>query len=153
MRHSRRAAVSNYRQEATSLIRLEGGRLLFTWSDRHTPSMRIAVSGDAGRTWSDPAGWSVRDGEHLKGADTLLQVWGRDGSVFGGTYSDTGEPCTLQLADGRVIAVYYWADGDDPMRYIEAANLQSLKAGTSLPPCRTRSCQKDAESDAATALR
>jgi len=106
---------------ATSLICLQDGRLLFTWSDRHIPSMRIAVSEDAGRTWSDSAGWSVRDGEHIPGSNPLLQAWSHDGSVFGGTYSDIGEPCTIQLYDGRIISVYYWGDSDDPMRYIEAA--------------------------------
>ena len=76
---------------ATSTIRLRDGRLLFTWSDRHIPSIRIAVSDDGGRSWSDAAGWSVRDGEHIPGSNSLLQAWTHDGSVFGGTYSDIGE--------------------------------------------------------------
>ena len=106
---------------ATSLIRMIDGRLLFTWSDRHMPSIRVAVSADAGRSWSDAAGWSVRDGEHVPGSETLLQAWAHDGSVFEETYSDNGEPCTCQLADGRIITVYYWAQANHPMRYIEAA--------------------------------
>ena len=106
---------------ATSTIRLHDGRLLCTWSDRHIPSIRIAVSDDGGRSWSDAAGWSVRDGEHLAGGRPMLQAWAHDGSVFGGIYSDIGEPCTCQLPDGRIITVYYWGDVDSPMRYIEAA--------------------------------
>ena len=106
---------------ATSTIRLRDGRLLFTWSDRHVPSIRVAVSADDGRTWSDPEGWSVRDGEHIPGSRPMLQAWAHDGSVFGGIYSDIGEPCTGQLADGRIITVYYWGDPGDPLRYVEAA--------------------------------
>ena len=82
---------------ATSTIRLQDGRLLITWSDRQQdgPSMRAAVSDDDGYTWSDPEGWSFRDGEHLPGSNPMLQAWTHDGSVFGGTYSDIGEPCTV----------------------------------------------------------
>ncbi|MBH06467.1 MAG: hypothetical protein CMJ20_09115 [Phycisphaeraceae bacterium] len=106
---------------ATSLICLQDGRLLFTWSDRHIPSIRIAISDDAGHTWSNSSGWSIREGEHIPGSNSLLQVWAHDSSVFGGTISDIGEPCTIQLHDGRIISVYYWGDADDPIRYIEAA--------------------------------
>ncbi len=106
---------------ATSTIRLQDGRLLFTWSDRHIPGIRVAVSGDGGRSWSDPEGWPVRDGQHVPGSRDMLQAWTHDGSVFGGVYSDIGEPCTVQMADGRIITVYYWGDPGDPLRYVEAA--------------------------------
>ena len=37
-------------------------------------------------------------------------------------YTDIGEPCSVELDDGRIVTVYYWANGAaDPMRYLEAA--------------------------------
>ena len=35
---------------------------------------------------------------------------------------DIGEPCSVQLSDGRVLTVYYWGnDSRDPILYIEGA--------------------------------
>ena len=107
---------------ATGLNKLKDGRLLFVWSDRHIPSMRIAISEDRGKTWTDRNGFSIRDGIHIVDDGNLPQVLTYDGSTFGGPYSDIGEPCTTQLANGKIVTVYYWfISRENPIRYIEAA--------------------------------
>ena len=107
---------------ATALTKLKDGRLLFVWSDRHIPSMRVAISEDRGKTWTDRNGFSIRDGIHIVDEGNFPQILTYDGSSFGGPYSDIGEPCTTQLSNGKIVTVYYWfISRENPIRYIEAA--------------------------------
>ena len=107
---------------AHHLLGLQDGRLICVWGNRHDPSIRVAVSEDRGKTWDTGRGWPLQEGEHLTGAGQRLTMHAFDGSLTHDLYTDTGEPCSTQLPDGRIVSVYYWTKGpDDPIRYIEAA--------------------------------
>ena len=81
------------------MLRLNDGRLLLTWGHRDDCTIRAATSHDGGQTWDSCEGWVLRQGVDVR---------------------DIGEPCSVQLPDGRIFTVYYWGnDADDPMLYIE----------------------------------
>ena len=106
---------------ATNIIGLQDGRILFVWGDRTIPGIRVSVSGNGGRAWATTEGWLLREGTPLDDALFVHHQLAYDGRKYDGTHSDIGEPGSTQLADGRIMTVYYWAEPDDPLRRIEAA--------------------------------
>jgi hypothetical protein len=81
-----------------AMIKLHDGRLCLTYGYRDAPhSIRARLSADDGATW---------------GEEIIL----RDD---GGNH-DIGYPRTVQRADGKVVAVYYFNDHPDGERYIAA---------------------------------
>lgn len=67
------------------LRRLRDGRLLTTYGYRRDPyGNRVAVSEDSGRSWSDPLVLDAKDERR-----------------------DLGYPSTVELADGRLVSVWY----------------------------------------------
>jgi len=77
-----------------NLLLLRDGSLLCTYGYRRAPmGIRACVSRDNGRTW---------DSAH----ESVLRA---DGQGNGG---DLGYPLTQQLADGRLVTVYYFTVGD-----------------------------------------
>jgi hypothetical protein len=82
------------------LIKLRDGRLCLTYGNRAKPFGIFArLSGDGGKTWSQPI--TVRD----------------DG---GGR--DIGYPRSVQRSDGKIVTVYYfWDEKTGPERYIAAS--------------------------------
>ena len=81
-----------------NLTELDDGRLVCTYGYREYPwGIRAVVSEDGGRTW---------------GAEIVL----RDD---GGSW-DIGYPRTLLRPDGKLITVYYFVAGKDPVRHIAA---------------------------------
>ena len=109
---------------AHHVLVLRDDRLVCTWGNRYDPSIRVSVSGDRGRTWATARGWALREGAHLDAPGTKDRLRGQttDGVIRSVPYTDIGEPCSVELADGRIVTVYYWLNGAaDPMRYLEAA--------------------------------
>ena len=82
-----------------AMIELQDGRICLLYGYRAEPySIRAVLSGDGGRTWSDPV--TLRDG---------------------GTSWDVGYVRAVQRPDGKVVAVYYFTDeATGPERYIGA---------------------------------
>ena len=71
---------------------LADGRILLTRGYRRTPfGVRAHISKDEGNTWPEPG-------------EIILREDGLD--------RDVGYPSTVQLADGRLVTVYYWHDSD-----------------------------------------
>ena len=71
------------------LLRLQDGRLLLTYGYRHPPyGVRAVVSNDEGEIWDADSAWVLRD----------------DGGAF-----DLGYPHSVQLKDGTVVTIYYFA--------------------------------------------
>jgi hypothetical protein len=67
------------------LLRLRDGRLLMSYGYRRNPyGVQVRVSADAGSTWSDPLSISSD-----------------------GASGDLGYPSTVELADGRMLTVWY----------------------------------------------
>ena len=82
-----------------AMIQLQDGRICLLYGYRAEPySIRAVLSGDRGRTWSDPI--------------TLRH---------GGNSWDVGYVRAVQRPDGKVVAVYYFTDeATGPERYIGA---------------------------------
>ncbi len=81
-----------------SMIRLQDGRICLTYGYRAEPfSIRTQISGDEGKTWSEPI--SLRED---------------------GISRDIGYPRTIQCPDGVIVTVYYFCDNQSPERYIAA---------------------------------
>jgi len=81
------------------VLPLKDGRLLMTYGYRfEPPSVRGCISEDGGRSW-----------------DLSREIVFREG----GDSRDIGYPVSIQMNDGRVFTVYYFADGEDC--YIEGA--------------------------------
>lgn len=88
-----------------AMIRLKDGRLCLTYGYRAEPwEMRAVFSSDEGKTWTEP--YTIRTG---------------------GGGRDLGYPRTTQLADGKIVTVYYWCDSDDEERYIGASIWEAPK--------------------------
>jgi hypothetical protein len=81
-----------------SLIQLKDGRLALAYGYRDLPyGVRARVSKDRGVTWGD---------------EIVLR---NDGAFW-----DVGYPRSVQRPDGKVVTVYYFADGRDKERFIGA---------------------------------
>ena len=106
---------------ATNIIGLKDGRLLFVWGNRTIPGIRVSVSPNGGRAWATGEGWTIREGKPLDGALWVHHQLAYDGRIYDGTHSDIGEPGSVQLADGRIMTIYYWAEPDDPVLRVEAS--------------------------------
>jgi len=85
-----------------ALIRLADGRLCCAYGNRTTRRLLARTSADAGRTWSAEA--IVRD-DYFSGHDD----------------ADFGYPRLVQRADGRVVAICYFADKAHPQQHIAAS--------------------------------
>jgi hypothetical protein len=83
---------------APSMIRLRDGRLVLTYGFRSPPyGVRVRVSRDEGRTWSE-------------------EIRLRDDSAAW----DNGYPRTVQRPDGKIITIYYFAEQPHRERTIVA---------------------------------
>lgn len=81
------------------LLRLRDGRLLMTYGHRRPPyGNQARVSADGGKTWSDP------------------MILSADG--IGG---DLGYPSSVELADGRLLTVWYERLKDNPAAVLRQA--------------------------------
>jgi len=81
-----------------SLIKLKDGRLCLTYGYRSEPyQIRARLSSDSGKTWTD---------------DIVL----RDN----GAAWDLGYTRTVQRPDGKIVTIYYFNDGKQTERFIEA---------------------------------
>lgn len=85
-----------------ALVRLADGRLCCVFGNRTTRQMLACTSADAGRTWTGPA--VVREGYDSGLGD-----------------EDFGYPRLVQRADGKLVALYYWADKAHPRQHIAAS--------------------------------
>ena len=81
----------------------------------------IICSTDGGQTW--PLDTVRVLAEREQGVEQMsVSVVSGDLLLAPADSRASGETCSTQLPDGRVITVYYWTNGDsDPMRYIESA--------------------------------
>lgn len=88
-----------------SLLRLPDGRLCLVYGVRARPyRIQYRLSGDGGRTWSPPI--VLRD----------------DGGA-----NDLGYVRSVLRPDGKVVAVYYFADRTSPTRYIGATIFEPIR--------------------------
>lgn len=95
-----------------SLVRLKGGRLVLVYGIRARPYRIVArLSDDRGKTWTPAI--VLRD----------------DGGA-----NDIGYVRSVVRPDGRVVAVYYFADRTGPTRHIAATIFDPGAAGRSGPP-------------------
>lgn len=85
-----------------ALARLRDGRLCCVYGDRARREIRARLSGDDGATWGEEL--SLRDGYKADQFDE----------------ADLGYPRLFQRPDGKMVAVYYWADEDRPEPHIAA---------------------------------
>jgi len=87
---------SDFNGNPPSIINLKDGRLAVTYGFRGRPTALCAkLSGDNGKTWSEPV---------------ILRRGSRNW--------DFGYSRSLQRADGRVFTVYYWATPEHRNQYI-----------------------------------
>jgi Neuraminidase (sialidase) len=90
---------SEFNGNPPSMVKLRDGRLCVTYGFRGKPPVMCAkLSGDNGKTWSNPV---------------ILRTGARNW--------DIGYSRTLQRADGKVITVFYFATPEHRNQYIEAA--------------------------------
>jgi hypothetical protein len=82
-----------------ALLKLNDGRLLCVYGDRHNSRMAGRYSEDEGKTW---------------GTEFII----RDNFTDGSSYWDFGYPVVLQRDDGKLVAIYYWADVENPQQHI-----------------------------------
>ncbi len=85
-----------------ALTRLRDGRLCCVFGDRASCRIIAKYSADDGRSW---------------GRDVVLRS---DFACDGFGDPDLGYPRVLQRADGKVIALYYWATREMPHQHIAA---------------------------------
>lgn len=83
-----------------ALIKLQDGRLLCVYGDRHHSRMAGKYSRDAGATWGEE--FILRD--NFKDANN--SAW------------DFGYPRLVQRTDGKVVSMYYWATEENPQQFI-----------------------------------
>ncbi len=82
------------------LLKLRDGRLLMTYGHRRAPlGNQARLSGDQGRTWSEPM---IVSGD--------------------GVESDLGYPSTVQLADGSLLSVWYEVMKGNPHAVLRQAH-------------------------------
>jgi len=85
-----------------ALLNLKDGRLLCIYGDRHNSRMSGKYSIDEGKTWGDE--FIIRD--NFKDMDS---DW------------DFGYPRLVQLKNGKLVAIYYWASPEHPQQHIEVS--------------------------------
>ena len=85
-----------------AMVQLDDGRLCCIYGDRDASKVCGKYSSDNGKTWG-----------------TEFTIRGNYGSTD--DWADMGYPRLLKRADGRLVAVYYWASPERPQHYIEAA--------------------------------
>jgi len=92
------ASTGGHHGSPPSLIQLRDGRLCLTYGYRSAAyGIRVKLSSDGGRSWGD---------------EIILR---RDGGCW-----DLGYPRSVQRADGKVVAIYYFNEHMDKERYIAA---------------------------------
>jgi hypothetical protein len=84
-----------------ALIRLRDGRLCCVYGQREMCAIIARFSPDEGVSWGQ---------EHVI----------RDGYASFEKGADMGYPRLVQRADGRLVAIYYWADKERPCQHIAA---------------------------------
>ena len=82
-----------------ALLQLKSGRLACIYGDRHNHVMAGRYSEDEGKTWGEE--FIIRDNFKDMNSD-----W------------DFGYPRLVQRADGRLVAMYYWASPEHMQQYI-----------------------------------
>ena len=85
-----------------ALLQLVDGRLCCIYGDRDVGKICGKYSQDEGQTW---------------GPEFVI----RDDYVDADDWTDMGYPRLLQRADGKLVALYYWASPDHPQHYIAAS--------------------------------
>jgi hypothetical protein len=83
-----------------AIIRLKDGRLCVVYGNRSLQMMLCRLSSDNGETW---------------GNEIIL----RDDFKFDGNgFADFGYPRVSQRKDGKIVAIYYFADENNPQQHI-----------------------------------
>lgn len=83
-------------------VRLADGRLCCIYGDRDAEVMAGKYSGDDGKTWGDEF--------EIRSCYQSTDGW-----------ADMGYPRLVQRPDGKLVAMYYWADAENPQQYIAAS--------------------------------
>jgi hypothetical protein len=82
-------------------VQLKDGRLVCIYGDRHVKEIRGRYSSDGGETWGEE--FVIRDDYEALDDDP-----------------DLGYTRLVQRADGRLVAMYYWATAEHPQQHIAA---------------------------------
>jgi len=110
--------VTRPMEHPADLCQLRGGRLLLTFGRRRRPlGCGAMTSADDGATWST---------EH----ETIL--------AGDGIGNDVGYPSTVQLDDGTIVTVFYFARGSGPSELLESwgeTSCQALRYREELVAC------------------
>lgn len=83
-------------------VRLADGRLCCIYGDRDAQKVAGKYSNDDGKTWGEE--FIIR--ENYQSTDG---------------WADMGYPRLVQRPDGKLVAMYYWADAEHPQQYIAAS--------------------------------
>jgi hypothetical protein len=97
---SRAAETGKWNGNPPALVRLKDGRLCLVYGNRTIRQMRTRLSTDQGRTW---------------GKEIVLRD---DYQTDSFNDADLGYPRVVQRADGKVVAMYYWATKQNPHHHI-----------------------------------
>jgi hypothetical protein len=100
--------TGNWNGNPPALTRLKDGRLCCVYGNRTERKMYAAVSNDEGATWSDPI--ILRDDFRVD------------------TEQDLGYPRLVERADGKLVAMYYWATEERPQQHIAATIMDLTKS-------------------------
>lgn len=90
-----------------ALVRLIDGRICCVYGDRNVGEIRGRYSNDHGRTWGPE--FIVRD-DYFK----MKEDYETDGP-------DIGYVRLVQRTDGKLVAIYYWANEENPQSHIAAS--------------------------------
>ncbi len=106
-----------------ALLRLADGRLCCVYGNRTRRQMVARVSGQgSGQDARSTGAWG---GQDARSTDLPGATWGperilRDGYSSLEDDEDFGYPRLVQRADGRLVAMYYWASARRPTQHIAA---------------------------------
>lgn len=84
-----------------AVVKLQDGRVCVVYGDRDTATINGKYSSDGGLTWGEE--FLIRDGYESD------------------DWADLGYPRLVQRPDGKLVAMYYYADGGRPEPYIAAS--------------------------------
>ena len=98
---SRVGEAGGWNGNPPALARLHDGRLCCVYGNRSRRQILARFSADEGQTWGQE--WVLRD--DFESIDDE---------------PDFGYPRLTQRADGRLVALYYWATRDHPQQHIAA---------------------------------